>query len=216
MKTYAFASLVVGCLAIASPGQAATITFGSGGLTLTPLYTEAGLSVTFSGQLGEGYLANSGDCAPSCASSGTRALLADYLTTHETVNIFRTDLTPFSMLSFFAAETQVGVPTTWARMIRATGSLAAGGSVVQDITLDLVNDGPGGVADFQQFFLPAAFGNVTRVEFTGLMGGADDDGFQLDNIEVGAAADAAVPEPASLTLLASGLAAVAWRRRNRG
>jgi len=48
------------------------------------------------------------------------------------------------------------------------GALAGGGVLEVDFLLDSIQDGNGGLEDFQTFTLPAPFSGVLAVSFTGI------------------------------------------------
>jgi hypothetical protein len=81
-----------------------------------------------------------------------------------------------------------------------------GGSTVSaSFALDHINDGSGPLVDFQTFVLPHSFSGLVSVTFNGSGGFYDGpefivNDFSLDNISV-----FAVPEPATLVLLAFAL-----------
>ncbi len=80
------------------------------------------------------------------------------------------------------------------------------GNVVANFSPDGLVDGPGGVEDFETFFLPAGFANITSATWVHTGGATLIGLFAIDNISV--------PEPGTLSLLAIGaLGAIGWRRK---
>jgi hypothetical protein len=137
--------------------------------------------------------------------------------------IERNDGSPFSLVGFDAAEgflddllaEQRGY--TSATKIEIEAALSNGLTVTLEYDLDGFRDGPDGGADFESFTMPADLQSVTSVTFTGLSGLRRDAGFALDNIVVGIA----IPEPASMALVAAGsvmfaIRLTSFRRRKRG
>jgi len=92
-----------------------------------------------------------------------------------------------------------------------TANQFGGGLFSMAVALDGIRDGTGGVADFQLVNF-GGWTNLTDVTFTGRNGAGFFGDYSIDNIEVDAAA---VPEPASLTLLAMGSLGLAAIRRRR-
>jgi len=98
--------------------------------------------------------------------------------------------------------------------IQITG--VGGSNPSTSFTLDGFMDGPGGGPDFQTLTFDATWSNLTSVTLNGIGGPLDVNGqplgsFVLDNVVV----NTEVPEPASLVLLGTGLAAVVRRRLRR-
>jgi hypothetical protein len=92
-----------------------------------------------------------------------------------------------------------------ATQISVTGHFFGGGSVSRTVLLDGIHDGPGGAFDGQLEVFDWA--NLTSVDFDAVAG-AGNSYWGLDNVDA-----TAVPEPATLLLLGSGLAALARSRR---
>jgi len=79
------------------------------------------------------------------------------------------------------------------------------GNVVANFSPDGMVDGLGGVEDFETFFLPAGFANITSATWVHTGGGTLIGLFAIDNISV--------PAPGTLLLLAVGALGVIGRRR---
>lgn len=168
---------------------------------------------------GAGFLfyTNGAGCGPACASNGTRTLLAGGLIFADSsqVTLTRNGGGTFVLTSLDAGEMfSGGFPQYAAARIDYSeflgglgGLLVASGSIV----LDGINDGPGGVPDFQSFSVPGAL--VDTIRFVGAGGTNGNNGFNLDNLTIQDAT--AIPEPSSLLLVGLGLAGLigACRRR---
>jgi hypothetical protein len=120
---------------------------------------------------------------------------------------------PFTLNAFDVAElfvrNQAERPNATA--VEVIGTLLGGGTVTQTFSFDLINDGPGGVADFQTFFLASTFTNLVSVTFRGLLG-AGGGAIGLDNIVVN---ERAVPLPAAGWLMLAGLGAAGALSRRK-
>lgn len=152
--------------------------------------------------------AASTNCSPSCADNGTTYLGAWYFNPGFVMTADNGSL--FSLQSFDAAEFPYSgrdASFYWAAGIAVTGVRADGTTVAFNYTLDQINDGAGGVADFQTF--DGFAGAFKEVRFNGIARfGAE---FAIDNIVV-----SSVPEPSALLLVASALlGAGAFARRRQ-
>jgi hypothetical protein len=108
------------------------------------------------------------------------------------------------------------VDTNAARKITATGFQVGGATVSADLILDGIFDGQGGAADFQTFAFDSTWTNLLSVKLVGsnaLTGNLNY--FAIDDIVVSDPVSAAVPEPATLTLVGFGCAYLVRRRRTR-
>lgn len=122
----------------------------------------------------------------------------------------------FSLTSFFAGgrteDFDPDAPVTGydvATGLQVTGTLFGGGTVSTAFTLD--SDAP---YDFKQYFLSAAFANLTSVVFTAQ--GDETPEFVIDDIVVNGQVVGVVPEPSTYAMMLLGVAAtfgVARKRR---
>lgn len=165
------------------------------------------------------YFTNGVACDPVCASNGTRTMLAPGpllggLGFADQVAVMRAGGGEFILSSLEAAEV-FSFPQTQDSAARIEFVGLLGGLVVASgsLELDLIVDGPGGVNDFQRFFLPGA--TVDTYIFTGEGGVSGNDGFTLDNLVVEFDdGQSEVPEPGTLALgLLGALGFAAGRKR---
>lgn len=143
---------------------------------------------------------------PSLASNGTASLID--ANSFSTPTMVDASGNPFRLWSFDAAERNVsGVGN--ATGIRVEATRLDGANIVANFTFDGINDGPGGVDDFDTFVLPASFqegGGLTSVNFEAQPAATPSE-FLIDNINV--------PEPTSGMGLLAGLAGLAGLARRR-
>ena len=172
-----------------------------------------------------------------CVSSATGHYVAsegtvDGISYGGTIHITRTDTIhakpKFDLIKFDAAELFLGGGDVNSTDVVVFG-LKAGATlgfldgrildpsntVVARFDLDGIRDGVGGVNDFQTFFLPSSFTDLTSVVFLGTRNPDDTlfefesfSAFALDNILV-----TAVPEPSTITLFSLGLVSLWYFRR---
>jgi hypothetical protein len=185
-----------------SPAAAATITFDSYGGTLI----NGGGTKTFDGfdfgitnvNGGFGFVG----LQSSLTNNGTPNL---FVANHSILTMTRSGGGAFELSSFDLAGSWISDPSRWAESVTVTGQLDGGGA----ITLTVPVTGS---------FVTRAFGSssLTSVTFTpsNPSGCSSDFEFELDNIQVADAQATPVPEPASMTLLGTGIAA-AWAARRR-
>lgn len=165
--------------------------------------------------------ANGSNCSPNCAANGTSAFVVGGtgLNPPTTAPVTMTGpVFSFRLIGLDFAELSHSAATNWsAESIVMTGWLLGGGSVTQTLTIDGLNDGPGGTNDFQAALLDAIWGTseLTALQFAGFDDDLANRAFQLDNIALDVTRVAAIPEPASWTLAALAILAAGWQRRRR-
>ncbi|WP_375500929.1 hypothetical protein [uncultured Nostoc sp.] len=162
---------------------------------------------------GLGTLINGNPCSPNCAANGTKTLTISGFgagvgsggTRTQPVNLSNDKGLPFQLLALDIAEfTNTSIFN--ADRIQLTGNVIGGGTLAQVLFIDGINDGPGGVADFEAAVLDAAWSTTSllSLKFQGFRGGTFsffNEGFILDNIKV----NVAVPESSStLSLMVLG------------
>lgn len=166
------------------------------------------------------YFTNGVACDPVCAANGTRTMLAPGplladLGFADQVSVMRVDGGVFILSSLDAAEV-FSFPQTQDSAARIAFVGLLGGTLVASgaLELDMIVDGPGGVDDFQQFFLPGV--TVDTYIFTGEGGESGNNGFTLDNLVVEFDEEpAGVPEPGTLALGMMGAVGFAVGRKRR-
>lgn len=166
------------------------------------------------------------DCGSGgCADNGTTTITAGIPGTVSPfttlpVSVTRDGGGVFHLLGIDLAEAFVDVPfdANNADTIFLTGNLFGGGTVTESFALDGINDGDGGVADFQSALL-ASFWNtsfLTSLDISAL-DGSNQGAFSFDNISVLAVDTPAteVAEPGMLALFGIGLLGLGYARRKR-
>lgn len=139
----------------------------------------------------------------SLASNGTTTLGSEAFPAQATMT--QVGGGAFALLSLDLGELRTS--TGPGNQVRIDGVVFGGGSVSTLYSLDGINDGAGGLADFETFILQAGFGSLSEVTFTGLHpGGGAPARFLVDNI-------VAVPEPSTMLLLGAGIVGLGVRRR---
>ena len=145
---------------------------------------------------------------PTCADNGTNYLTINYFPTGEnSFTLIRTDSEAFDLLGFDLAEFNIRYSQFWAKTIVVSATDIHGAMISESFDLDFINDGLGGVADFQTFST-SLFTDVTTVKFSGI-GGVDRNGYSVDNINV---VYSSVPEPSTLAIFALGMIGLASRQ----
>ena len=213
-------------LAHLSPAGAVPLTIDFENFTSTSIVTPVvSGGFTFSPASGNtAVLTNDGACAPLCAANGTATLVMGHSSltlpsSQAPLTMSSTSATSFHLLGFDFAELIEGGAPENASSLRVTGLVVGGGTISELVTIDGVNDGPGGVDDFQASSLSAIWSStlLTSVQFAGLRGSDSGFAFQLDNVRVDTS-PGQVPEPGSLALMAFAMlgALGAGRLRQRG
>ena len=228
MRTLILASaLALGLTAVAASASAGTVTADFEGLTSSflpaPSVVSQGYTFAASGGSDLGVIAGGAVCVPLCADDGTATLIFG-LPQGSGINpasigpLVITGPQPFSLAGFDYAELQPTGSGANAERLRVVGDLVGGGTMSQTVILDGINDGPGGVADFQTTSLTSAFTSAifTQVSISGVRGDIAPGGFALDNVVL-TGERGGVPEPASwaLMILGFGGAGSLLRRRRR-
>ena len=168
--------------------------FGPGGSWSIPQWLEDGfLFTTSNNTVGQ---ENSGGTATP--DNGTAFLVFSRIPDESP---FRpTSGIPFAAFSVDLAEYSTVFPTP--KSIPFVGTRSDSSTVSVTFVTDGIIDGKGGVADFQTFFFPSTFTDLTSLR-------VDTNGYAMDNLKV-----VVVPEPSVFGLLTLGAAgAVFWPRR---
>jgi hypothetical protein len=118
----------------------------------------------------------------------------------------------FSLLNFDGAESHEGLPGLWAQAIQVTGLINGGGTVTASFSLDGIQDGFGGSADFESFVLPSTFSNLVEVQFRGIGPNTSTNWYHIDNLDFDTVTS--TPEPVSMALLGlTGIGGIGLRWR---
>ena len=202
----------------ATSATAAVITYNAApeGFASAP-FVEAGFTTTFIG--GDGFFATTFNCSPTCADNGTRyALTLDSYGNGfyaETIRIAAVGGGGFTFAGFDGAENPFAgnAGNDWAKGVTVVGTRPDSSTFTQTFLFDGINDGAGGLADFQPFVSGSFFDVFVQLDFTGVIdpvtGGRD---FSIDNVSL---SPAVAPEPVAAILLGLGIAAMARRRIRR-
>jgi PEP-CTERM motif len=217
--------LALGFAGLAASAQAGTVTADFEGLTSTfilqPSVVSQGYTFAASGGSNLGVIAGGAVCAPICADDGTATLIfgtppGTGINPASIGPLVISGGQPFTLSGFDYAELQPTGSSVNATFLRVTGFLTIGGSLSRIVALDGINDGPGGVADFQTvaFDAPFASSDFTSVQIRGMANADRVGGFQLDNVVL-TGERGGVPEPASWALMIVGFGGVGAILRRR-
>ncbi|KQW50796.1 hypothetical protein ASC81_24175 [Pelomonas sp. Root405] len=181
----------------------------SGGFTFTPAAGTIAVA------------ANGTNCLPTCAANGSTALAVGRVGLNPPsvapVTMTTALYASFRLTGLDYAELSNNFINGWsASSIEVTGMLLGGGTVSQTLSLDGINDGPGGGTDFETAVLAGFWStsDLVSLQFAGFIGADDNQAFQLDNIALDVTRVSQLPEPGSLALGGLALAA-AWQTRRR-
>jgi len=208
-------------LLICSQALAQTITFDAYGWGPFTSYSEAGFDVTVSGSQGYGERTNGPATCTICGGADNGTFYVQTMNSYsnyalyygDTFVIKASDNHLFTLESFSGAEALGFYPHTWASSISVIGVRADSTTVSQNFTLDQINDGPGGVADFQNF--ATSFSDAFKeIRFSGLPGTYGGVDFAIDNVTLGVAT-APIPEPETYAMLVAGLGLLGFAARRR-
>ena len=165
-------------------------------------YSESGM--TFRNPYGPEGLARVGSGLSGAPDNGT-AYLQVTAGASLVFGYYSTPTTYFNLVSFDVAEYNTALPGPVT--VHVVGYRAQHAPVVADFTTDGINDGPGGLADFQTFYFNSEFIQLSRVEIL-------TDRWSLDNLVI-----SGIPEPSAGALLlvaaACGLGRLWVRSRRR-
>jgi hypothetical protein len=151
-------------------------------------------------------------CTPSCADNGTVSarLFDDNDATTAIFDLVEVGGGTFQFLGFDLGEGVSGFPQFDATSVTVTGYLSSAVVNSQTFVLDTINDGTGGLADFQSF-VAVGFGNVDRLVF---VGNGVQKRFSMDNVLLDTdGVTSAVPEGGTSPLLILGLAGLILLRQ---
>jgi PEP-CTERM motif len=211
LRTMLTGFAIIGALA-AGAANAATITFDDivnpSANTLYTTVSSGGFTFTSNHE----HVINSpATCSAGCSGNGSQYLQSESVPYSFTMS--QTGGGTFALNAFDSAEGFLALTHLTATRIQVLGNLSGGGTVSISFDLDGIQDGDGGVADFQTFELPSTFADLTSVVFSGFRDTSSST-VAVDNIVVNGTGQP-VPEPASLALFAIGLAGLSGMRRQR-
>jgi hypothetical protein len=158
-------------------------------------YVEAGFRVSFLGGLSHGIA-----CSMTGSQCGNDSVWSSSVGEQDspTMSIAAVDGRPFTFAGFDGVSNPWRVPPVPESSITVTG-------LRPDSTVFTQVFDPGSSGDFLRFESKSSFDSFVEVHFTHSLVESD---WGIDNVRV-----TPVPEPGSLLLIATGIAAVAWRRR---
>lgn len=189
--------------------MATTLTFEN--FTVSKKYIESGFVAQVKNEE-HLYIFRSQSCIPRCADNKTFYAGLGY---HGDDEFFIRSLSgkSFTFRSFSAAEFLFSGTNhrTWAVGIDVVGTLLNGTTITQRFTLDQLNDGEGGNADFETFLWDSKQA-LTEIRFFGIANRYSYAGYAVDNVVL-TEVTANVPEPTSIALLGLSLLGFAVSRR---
>lgn len=190
---------VSGAFSMASE-QFGSYIYSENGMTLTPMESSSTPIIRQGTSCG---YASSGSARSPCTNDGSPHFLT--ATANETYEATWNDGEAFDLISVELTHYSWS-PNTYTRPRSFTfvGHLMSGGSVSQTFTIDTINtsDPYDDIDDFETFFFNSDFVNLSSF-------GINSGGYALDNLNF----QAAVPEPASLSLICIFVGGIYYTRR---
>ncbi len=223
-KLFAAISLFVLGAVVPSAASANTISFEDVPLLSSGNFSSGGFDFSLVGVASAVVVGGTGYCSPACPNNGTQFVLAPYSEDAgqgwppASLTMVKSGGGSFSFAGFdgagsfaFGPGSLGSIPT----QINVLGVQTGGGTVFQSFLIDRVPNGnvPPEL-NFTSNLASSSFSDLVSLRFSS--SGSTQlvyNGFSIDNINVSVGSGSSVPEPATLLLLGTGLAAVAARRR---